>query len=106
MGTASGRRLIGGVGIDISKQKSAERALREREAEFRDLFDDAPVAYHELDNDNRITRVNKTELGMLGYTAEEMVGRPVWDFIVEERSEDSIPVKMASEMHLEATQRT
>lgn len=106
MGTAGGRRLIGGVGIDISRQKNAERALREREAEFRGLFDDAPVAYHELDTDNRITRVNKTELAMLGYTAEEMVGRPVWDFIVEESAHDTIPVRLASELHLEATQRT
>ncbi len=106
MGTAGGRRLIGGVGIDISRQKSAERALREREADFRGLFDEAPVAYHELDTDNRITRVNKTELAMLGYTAEEMVGRPVWDFIVESSTHDTIPVRLASELHLEATQRT
>ncbi|MEQ1858950.1 MAG: PAS domain S-box protein [Chthoniobacteraceae bacterium] len=106
MGTADGHRLIGGVGIDISKQKNAERALREREAEFRGLFDDAPVAYHELDTENRITRVNQTELGMLGYSAEEMVGRPVWDFIVEDTGHDSIPVRLASELHLEATQRS
>jgi len=106
MGTGGGRRLIGGVGIDISRQKNAERALREREADFRGLFDDAPVAYHELDTENRITRVNKTELAMLGYTAEEMVGRPVWDFIVEDTAQDAIPARLASELHLEATQRT
>jgi PAS domain S-box-containing protein len=106
MGTESGKRLIGGVGIDISRQKNAERALREREADFRALFDDAPVAYHELDTENRITRVNKTELAMLGYTAEEMVGRTVWEFIVEEASHDTIPARLASELHLEATQRT
>jgi len=106
MNTDGGRRLIGGVGIDISRQKNAERALREREADFRGLFDDAPVAYHELDNDNRITRVNQTELAMLGYTAEEMVGRVVWDFIVEDASEDSIPVKLEADLSLDATQRT
>lgn len=106
MTTSAGDKLLGGVGIDITKQKKAERALQESEAQFRDLFDEAPVAYHELDTDNRLTRVNKTELAMLGYRAEEMVGRPVWDFIVEDPSEHSIPVELAAELRLESTQRT
>jgi PAS domain S-box-containing protein len=55
----------------------------ENEATFRDLFDEAPVAYHELDLEGQFTRVNHTELRMLGYSIEEMAGRPVWDFIVE-----------------------
>jgi PAS domain S-box-containing protein len=42
------------------------------------------VAYHELDLDNRITRVNATELSMLGYRLEEMVGRLVTAFIMPE----------------------
>ncbi|MFT3721943.1 MAG: PAS domain S-box protein [Hyphomonadaceae bacterium] len=104
--TSSGQVFIGGVGIDITRQKRAERTLRESEAGFRDLFDEAPVAYHELDTDNRITRVNKTELALLGYSADEMVGRPVWDFIIEDPSEDAIPVELASELRLEATTRT
>ena len=94
--STSGRKLLGGVGIDVTKQKHAERALQESEARFRDLFDEAPVAYHELDTENRLTRVNKTELAMLGYTAEEMVGRPVWDFIVGDPRDDDIPVELAS----------
>jgi PAS domain S-box-containing protein len=106
MRTANGRKLIGGVGIDITKQQAGERALREREAQFRDLFDDAPVAYHELDTNDRITRVNQTELAMLGYTAEEMVGRQVSDFIVDEPGNDGIPARISGEMQLEATQRT
>jgi PAS domain S-box-containing protein len=105
MRATNGRKLIGGVGIDITKQQVAERALREREAEFRDLFDDAPVAYHELDNDNRITRVNQTELAMLGYSAEEMVGRSVKDFIVEDPGSDEFPPHAPGDLHVEATQR-
>ncbi len=106
MVTSDGRKLLGGVGIDITKQKRAERALLESEAQFRDLFDDAPVAYHELDTENRLTRVNATELAMLGYSADEMVGRPVWDFIVENPADDNIPVEIAAELRLESTQRT
>ncbi|HEX8295976.1 MAG TPA: PAS domain S-box protein, partial [Chthoniobacteraceae bacterium] len=104
--TAHGGTLIGGVGIDITKQKRAERVLKDREAEFRDLFDEAPVAYHELDNTGRITRVNKTELALLGYTAEEMEGRTVWEFIVPEDDAESVPREIAGELRLEAYQRT
>jgi PAS domain S-box-containing protein len=42
MRTASGLKLIGGVGVDVSKQKQAERALRDVVTQFRDLFDEAP----------------------------------------------------------------
>jgi Amt family ammonium transporter len=60
-----------------------------------------------LDNDNRITRVNQTELAMLGYAEEEeMVGRSVWDFIVEDPALDGIPEQTSEDMQLEATQRT
>jgi two-component system, sensor histidine kinase and response regulator len=106
MHTSGGHKLLGGVGIDITKQKRAERTLREREAQFRDLFDDAPVAYHELDTNDCIVRVNKTELAMLGYTAEEMVGRPVSEFIVEDPDDsDTLPTQLSSELRLETTQR-
>ena len=68
---------------EIAERERAEEALRASEARFRELYDDAPVGYHELDAEGRITRVNHTELAMLGYSAQEMLGHPVWEFIVE-----------------------
>ena len=47
-------------------------------------YNDAPVGYHEFDIEGRITSVNRTELEMLGYTLEEMIGQFVWKFIIEE----------------------
>jgi len=92
--TSSGRTFLGGIGVDIREQRRAERALKESEAAFRDLFDDAPVAYHELDTEGRMVRVNKTELALLGYSAEEMVGRHVWDFCVEKISREVVAEKL------------
>jgi PAS domain S-box-containing protein len=86
MGTSDGARMLGMVAIDVGEQRRAERALQESELHFRELFDEAPVAYHELDLNHRITRVNATELSMLGYRADEMVGRPVTDFIIGDNS--------------------
>jgi PAS domain S-box-containing protein len=73
---------------------------------FEDLFYDAPVAYHELDEHGTILRVNRTEMTMLGYDAEEMVGRPVWEFIVEAVARDAIALKIAGKMPLEPFERT
>ena len=89
-----GRKFLGGIGMDIRDQRKTERALKVSESTFRELFDDAPVAYHELDMDGRIVRVNKTELALLGYSAEEMVGRHAWDFCVETISKEMVAEKL------------
>jgi PAS domain S-box-containing protein len=86
IGASDGRKLLGGVAIDVSEQRHAQRALQDSERYYRELFDEAPVAYHELDLENRITRVNATEFQILGYTAEEMIGHAITDFIVEDSS--------------------
>ena len=68
------------------ERKRAEEALRESKARFQELFNEAPVGYHEVDAEGRIFRVNRTELEMLGYTAEEMLGQSVSKFTVKEKT--------------------
>ncbi len=85
-----GRKFLGGIGVDVRDQRRAERALKLSESTFRELFHDAPVAYHELDTEGRFTRVNKTGLAMVGYTAEEMVGRHVSEFLVGDDVRETI----------------
>jgi PAS domain S-box-containing protein len=91
-----GRRLLGGIGVDVREQRRTERALKLSESTFRDLFDDAPVAYYELDTEGRLTRVNKTELAMVGYSAGEMVGHHVWEFMVGDDFRDYIARRLGS----------
>jgi PAS domain S-box-containing protein len=67
---------------------------------FRELFEFAPVAYHEIDANGTLRRVNQTECRMLGYTREEMIGRPVWQFVAadqQEQSREAVRRKVAGE---------
>ena len=93
--TYSGKPAVLSVVRDVTEQKEANRKLRENEAKLQELFDEAPAGYHEYDTKGRITRVNRTELEMLGYRAEEMLGRYVWEFIVgEEISREAVEAKL------------
>ncbi|PIV19919.1 MAG: hypothetical protein COS40_15230 [Deltaproteobacteria bacterium CG03_land_8_20_14_0_80_45_14] len=88
-----------GVVRDVTDRKQAEEVLRKSEERFKELYDNAPVGYFEYDAQGRITSVNRTELEILGYTFEEMIGQPVWKFIVEgETARQQILAKLAGTM--------
>lgn len=68
-------------GRDVSARHHAELLLNEREEEFRLLFEEAPVAYHEIDCKGIVQRVNRAECRLLGLQKSEMLGKPVWDLV-------------------------
>ena len=72
--------------LEIAERKRTEEALRQSEERFRELYHDAPVGYLELDNEGRITSVNRTECEMMGYAPDEMLGQPLWTFVVDEET--------------------
>ncbi len=64
------------------KRHSAERALQEANDVLRNyadelekLYNHAPCGYHSLDKEGIFIRINDTELNMLGYTRDELVGK-------------------------------
>ncbi len=59
---------------DITIQKNAEEALRKSEIRFRELFENAPMAYQSLDKDGNYIDMNQALCDMLGYEAQEMMG--------------------------------
>ncbi len=94
-------KIIGIMGIsrDITERKRVETELCRNREEFKDLFDNAPVGFHELDTDGRIVRINQTELKMLGYSAEELLGQFIWKLSTEEEtSRRTVLAKLAGEM--------
>jgi len=81
---------------DITERKQAEVALRRSREEFKDLFDNAPIGYHEVGPDGRLVRINQAELKMLGYSAGELLGQFVWKIGADEQlSRDAVLGKLA-----------
>lgn len=69
---------------DITERKNAEYEITKSREDFKDLFDNAPIGYHEIDAAGRIVRINRTELNMLGYSPEELTGQFVWKISANE----------------------
>ncbi len=61
----------------------AEAALRESEAQYRDLYDEAPVAYLSLGADARIRQANRQAAEFLGLARERLCGQVVFDFLAD-----------------------
>jgi PAS domain-containing protein len=56
-----------------------EERLRESEAHFRGMFEGAPVACHEIDHESEVIRVNQAGWELLGFAAERMIERRIWE---------------------------
>ncbi len=65
--------------FDITARKEAERALHEREARFRRVFEDGPLGMALVDFDFRLLQVNARFCDLLGYTPAELQSRFVQD---------------------------
>lgn len=78
-------RLTGAIGCfhDITERtRAAEEAFRSR-LDLEDFFDNSPVGLHLVAGDGTILKANRAELEMLGYTADEYMGRSIMDFHVD-----------------------
>jgi PAS domain S-box-containing protein len=65
---------------NITERKKAEKALRESEARYIDLYDNAPDMYISVDaGTGRILQCNQTLANELGYTKAEIIGREIID---------------------------
>jgi PAS domain S-box-containing protein len=68
-------------------RQELEQKLRDTERHFQSWFEDAPVACHEVDRQGVLLCVNQAECELLGFSAQEMIGRPIWDFMAPEDRE-------------------
>jgi PAS domain S-box-containing protein len=93
--------IIGIIGVsrNISERKKMQDELRESEHRFWDMFNNAPFGYHELDKEGRIVQINQTELDMLQYKREEMLGSYAWNYLSDpESSQERILGKLRGQL--------
>lgn len=99
--SASGR-IIGVVLVfrDDSKQRSAERSLRESEMRYRNLVENATDIIYTLDLQDRITSINPVAEEVTGYSRDELVGMPLSQLMAPselQRMEEMFHRKLAGE---------
>lgn len=89
MPVPGGKDEIGQLGRELSVTARAlnerERGLRQRERQLTEVFEQAPVALHELDMQGVIRRANELECELLGYELTEILGMHVWDLVSPEQ---------------------
>ena len=66
--------------VDISDRVEAEEALRQSEERYRTLVENMHEGIWAVDADGVTTFVNERISEMLGYEAEEIIGRHFWEF--------------------------
>jgi diguanylate cyclase (GGDEF)-like protein/PAS domain S-box-containing protein len=70
-----------GISRDMSSAKQAAQALRASEERYRRIVETAFEGVWIIDRNNKTTFVNPRMADMLGYTPEEMLGKPVLSFM-------------------------
>ena len=104
----AGHPCLGGTAIDITDQQRASELVKLSEERYRMLFEEAPVAIHEVGADGRLCRVNRAECEMLGYRAEELLGRHASEFAAPEERDSSlqsVTAKLSGEKKLVTFER-
>jgi PAS domain S-box-containing protein len=79
-----GNVLWYGIMLDITERKQAEEALRQSEMKYRQIVSTAREGIWVLGPDTKTTFVNARMAEILGYSVDELVGRPMDDFMFEE----------------------
>ncbi|MFC1650321.1 PAS domain S-box protein [Candidatus Latescibacterota bacterium] len=69
---------------DITRRKITENNLKENEAKYRHLYEDAPVMMHSIDEQGEIISVSNVWLKKLGYSRSEVIGKKSTDFLTKE----------------------
>ncbi|RJQ86495.1 MAG: PAS domain S-box protein [Desulfobacteraceae bacterium] len=69
---------------EILRRRNAEGALRQSETRYRSLYHHTPAMLHSIDVQGNLLSVSDFWVETMGYSREEVLGRPVTDFFTTE----------------------
>ena len=69
---------------EIVQRRTVEQALRESEERYRTIYHHTPAMLHSINAEGCLVSVSDHWLEVLGYEREEVVGRPLTDFLSPE----------------------
>ena len=85
-----GSPYIGSIVRDVTEKIEVENQLRKSEERYRLLYEQMPLGYQSLNERGVLVHVNDVWLKELGYSREEIIGRPFTDFLdISSRNEFS-----------------
>lgn len=73
--------LAGILYRELKNLEAAQNLGQESEQRFRLLYQDAPVGFHSLDSNAVILEVNRLWCETLGYSSDQVIGKPFSQFI-------------------------
>jgi PAS domain S-box-containing protein len=76
-----GKPAVSVVIRDITQRKQMERALRESEAEFRTIFEEAAIGIALIDMEAKPLEINAAFQEMLGYTLDDLKQMSSFDYL-------------------------
>ena len=68
------------LGSVLPRRAAKERVMSAGRIDFQGFFDEMPVAIHILGDDATLLYANKAELDLLGYPAQDYIGRHIAEF--------------------------
>jgi len=71
---------IVGVMTDVTNQLRIEETLRRSESDLRAILENMTDIFYRADSDGRLIMVSKSAMAVLGYTADQMLGRQSGEF--------------------------
>lgn len=79
---------------EIQRRRDAEQALRQSESRYRSLYHHTPAMLHSIDTDGRMVSVSDYWVEMMGYGREEVIGRPLTDFLTPDATQYALETVM------------
>ena len=83
-----GAPAIVGIAQDVTARVRAEEELRHSASEFRRIVDNMIDTFYRTDLDGRLVLASPSALELLGWTAEELLGRRLADLYVDPHGRD------------------